>query len=147
MQWTEDKPEQPGFYWYQGAYNEPVQLVRLAEDKTTVLTVGSAILWYIGSMFGSWQGPVTPENRSNLSVPEIQQKFYQAGYQWIEHIFNDGNSYNDCYIRITKHTCPLALGRYESGEVGWGRFGREYCWREAYQWLLTQDKEDEDGDG
>lgn len=67
-------------------------------------------------------------------ITAIQKVLSALGWQWQEHIFNDGHS--NCYLTITKDTDPCILGKTQ-GDAGWGRFGRLYCWREALEWAKS----------
>jgi len=71
-------------------------------------------------------------------LEKIQKDFIDAGYQWTEHIYNDG--WANCSIRFTKVTNPHAFSTYPTPKdcVGWGRFDREWAWQQAHEWLMKQ---------
>ena len=74
-----------------------------------------------------------------VDILAVQQKFIDAGYQWEEHVYNDG-IYNDglninCSIQFTKDTDPFYFSHHVVGDFGWGRFSRESCWGQANTWL------------
>lgn len=70
-----------------------------------------------------------------VNILAIQQKFIDAGFMFQETIFNDGKP--NCSIRFTKDTSPhnFTYGNNLMGDVGWGRFDREYAWLMAEEWL------------
>lgn len=81
---------------------------------------------------------------NSIDILSIQQKFIDAGYQWEEHIFNDGMLGN-CIIHFAKSTLPGYFLEHCLGDFGWGRFDRESCWRQANAWLdkiLSEEKGD-----
>jgi hypothetical protein len=71
-------------------------------------------------------------------LESIQQDFIDEGYQWHEHIFNDGHA--ECMIEFTKDKSPQALSTYPRPAdcVGWGRFPRLHAWQQAHDWLRQQ---------
>lgn len=72
-----------------------------------------------------------------------QKAFANAGYQWVEHIFNDGDPGN-CLIKMTKSTDPYDIdrGKYT---VCWGLFTRAGAWSKALEWLSHQQSRSVDG--
>jgi len=71
-------------------------------------------------------------------IEKIQKAFLAAGYQWQEHIFNDGMA--ECSIKFTLDKSPHYFEAHPCGDFGWGRFDREYAWAQAYEWLLAKQK-------
>lgn len=71
-----------------------------------------------------------------FDILEVQQRFMDAGYQWVERIYNDGRSSN-CSIKFMKDTdCHgFTEGNHLLGDFGWGRFTRNHCWAQAEAWL------------
>lgn len=72
-----------------------------------------------------------------MDILAVQQRFIDAGYQFTEHIFNDGSP-NDCWIQFAKDKNPSFLSE-RVGDCGWGRFSRMSCWRQAAEWLDEQE--------
>ena len=70
-----------------------------------------------------------------MDLEKIQRAFQSAGYQWTEHIYNDGNQ--ECSIEFTQDRSPHALSTFPKPAdcVGWGRFSRRWAWVQAYEWL------------
>jgi hypothetical protein len=76
-----------------------------------------------------------------MTVEDIQIEFKKLKIQWLEHIFNDDKlEYGDCFLKVTKDTSPNAFSNYNEKIYGWGRFSREYCWQQAYEWLNKLEK-------
>ena len=73
------------------------------------------------------------------TILKIQQAFQEAGYQWTEHIYNDGSPWN-CSLQFTRDRSPHALHTYPRPDdcVGWGRFERLHAWLQAGEWLEKQ---------
>lgn len=69
-----------------------------------------------------------------MDILAVQQRFIDAGYQFIEHVYNDGYWAN-CSLVFTKSKEPTYLLRHPIGDFGWGRFQRMECWRYAAEWL------------
>ena len=72
--------------------------------------------------------------KPQLSILGIQEKFYAAGYQWEEHIYND-DFYCNCSIHFTISNDPNYFSKHVLGDFGWGRFPRIECWQMANDWL------------
>lgn len=78
----------------------------------------------------------------NQTIAEIQNRFIKAGFQFQEHIYNDGHE-RDCSIEFTRcrNRHHFGAGRCMKcdniGEVGWGRFPRLIAWSYAGEWLKT----------
>lgn len=77
-----------------------------------------------------------------MTIEKIQNELVAAGYQWVEHIFNDGIARN-CSIRLTLcksphhfDSCTYDDCEYKNKDVGWGRFERLDAWLQAKEWLL-----------
>lgn len=68
-----------------------------------------------------------------IQIAAMQKSIKQMGWQWMEHIFNDG-SCADCYLKLTSRKNPTELSR--GHDIGWGRFARLYCWKEAHKWIV-----------
>ena len=71
---------------------------------------------------------------SEYSIEQIQQAFMDAGFQWQEQVYNDGNTDN-CSIEFTNSKDPCYFIDNCNGDVGWGRFPRKDAWRKALAWL------------
>ncbi len=72
-----------------------------------------------------------------LYISRVQSRFREAGFQWIEHIFND-RKHGDCYcsIKMTISDIPTYFSQYSViGDIGWGRFERVNAWTKAELWL------------
>jgi len=72
-------------------------------------------------------------------ILQIQLAFQKAGYQWKEHIFNDGEKEN-CVIDLTKITDPYYLDLWGNKKEisAWGRLERLDAWKQAYAKLLNK---------
>lgn len=95
--------------------------------------------WHIIQLGVGSNDRCKPGNPSD-AVATAQKEFSEAGYQWVERVFNDNNS-KDCLITLTKFTDPCALlgGHPEPDDtVGWGRYTRENAWSMALKWLRKQ---------
>jgi hypothetical protein len=68
-----------------------------------------------------------------MDILAVQQRFIDAGYQFQEHVFNDGEP--NCMIKFALATAPLHFHNHPCGDFGWGRFDRWECWRRAAEWL------------
>lgn len=80
---------------------------------------------------------VTELRRHRPSVHEIQLLVRAAGYQWLEHIFNDGGP--ECSLTLTRSPIPLAFDEPpDESRIRCGRFSREVCWLDVYIWLRSQ---------
>lgn len=67
-----------------------------------------------------------------MDILAVQQRVIDAGFQFREHIFNDGWDRN-CVVYIAKkHTSLFVDGQHE---WGWGRFPRHDAWRMVAEWL------------
>ena len=71
-----------------------------------------------------------------MDILAVQQRFIDAGYQFQEHIYNDGGTGN-CSIKFAKSKDPhvFSVGNNLVGDFGWGRFSRMRCWRMAAEYL------------
>ena len=71
-----------------------------------------------------------------MDILAVQQRFIDAGFQFVEHVYNDGNCRN-CQIKFTRDTSPHCFtpDRNLLGDFGWGRFSRMEAWRQAAEWL------------
>jgi len=76
----------------------------------------------------------------NWQIGVAQQAFMDAGYQWREHIYNDG-SINNCSVDFTKNQSPTYFCKNIIGDFGWGRYPREVCWSKALEWLNSKNLE------
>lgn len=70
------------------------------------------------------------------SVQEIQLLVLEAGYQWVEHIYNDGGV-ADCSLSLTKDRDPVALLE-RPPQMRCGRFSRHVCWLDVFIWLRSK---------
>ena len=79
-----------------------------------------------------------------LELMAIQERFLQAGYQFVEHIFNDEKAkyFGNCSIKFAKDPDPhqFTYGNNLCGDFGWGRFDRMHAWRQAAEWLDNRRK-------
>lgn len=68
-----------------------------------------------------------------MTIEQMQQAIADLGWQWKEHIFNDGK-YANCMIQFTQDKSPHALSAppYPKDSVGWGRYRRQHAWEMAY---------------
>lgn len=74
------------------------------------------------------------------SIEDCQAYVASCGYQWLEHVFNDGGKPgkgDDCYLRITQDKSPHAINKGYS-VFGWGRMPRLTCWQEACNHVLLE---------
>lgn len=69
-----------------------------------------------------------------MNILEIQQRFKDNGFQWLEQIFNDKHI-EDCYLKFSLSKNPHYLSNNVCGDVGWGRFTRIQAWNKANDWL------------
>lgn len=71
-----------------------------------------------------------------MTIAQIQDEFIKDGFQFMEHVFNDGSERN-CYVRFTKTTYHSAFnpGEERQPDIGWGRYNRQLCWQRAWTWL------------
>lgn len=81
-----------------------------------------------------------------MTITEMQNAILAKGWQFTEHVFNDGN-YRNCMVNFTRHESPHAFSieqRYKMGPrpkvVGWGRFHRQEAWERAYQTIVIEGK-------
>ena len=81
-----------------------------------------------------------------MTITEIQDRLMALGWQWQEHVFNDG-MHSDCFLRMTREKWCHAFSYWSKEEkpdkevdrirdtvIGWGRFSRQYCWEQALEW-------------
>jgi len=80
---------------------------------------------------------LTPEE---TEIATIQSAMSLYGWQWIEHVFNDGHT-EDCYLEISCKKDPVVFSKNAVNTAGWGRFSRLKCWRDALEWA-KQHKQD-----
>jgi len=73
-------------------------------------------------------------NWKNSEIARIQQRFLDAGFQFNEHVFNDGH-WRNCHISVTESQNPHAFRPVRAKTVGWGRFDRFDAWEMAEKWL------------
>lgn len=71
--------------------------------------------------------------KKTMNILEIQQRFTNNGFQWLEHIFNDGLP--DCSIKFSLSKNPHYFTDNRLGDIGWGRFSRIEAWNKANDWL------------
>lgn len=71
-----------------------------------------------------------------ISIMEIQNAFIEAGYQFQEHVFNDGQAGN-CLLELTRNKSPHAFDPDTGEESDFivGRCKRYDAWRLAHEWL------------
>lgn len=73
---------------------------------------------------------------------EVQDALMMRGYQWVEHVFNDGHVYN-CLIYISRDTTPtifnIGSADYDASKIlGWGRFPRQTCWMYVWEYIRKE---------
>jgi hypothetical protein len=81
-----------------------------------------------------------------MTIPEMQDQIQAWGWQWQEHVFNDGTTQN-CYLQCNKNTNPHVFGpapgeqtrKDREGNVGWGRFPRQTAWEFAYAYIRERE--------
>jgi len=73
-----------------------------------------------------------------MTIEEIQKEISDLGYQWREHIFNDGLG-AECLLKISRSRNPMDIAD-DRDNVGWGRYRREYCWIEALKYARNENK-------
>lgn len=69
-----------------------------------------------------------------MDILAVQQRFIDAGYQWQEHISNDG-AFQNCSIYFTLCRSSFYFTDHHHGDFGFGRFERMDCWKRAAEWL------------
>ena len=76
-----------------------------------------------------------------MSILDMQAAIKAAGWQWQEHVFNDGLA-ADCFIEFTKTTDPHVFGMHPRPDdsIGWGRFTQQSCWQQAYAYIILGDR-------
>lgn len=76
-----------------------------------------------------------------MDILAVQQRYIDAGYQFQEHIYNDGKTrigeLINCSIKFAKTKDPHVFSTPGSvlGDFGWGRYSRMECWRFAAEYL------------
>ena len=75
-----------------------------------------------------------------MDIFAVQQRLIDNGFQFVEHIYNDGNERN-CYVAITREKiCHFTFENcYTWGGRGWGRFTRHRVWTYVAEWLDEQE--------
>lgn len=80
-----------------------------------------------------------------MDILAVQQRLIDNGYQFIEHIYNDGMMRDDglvnCYVAITKEKVRHFdfENHFTWGGVSWGRFTRHQVWTYIAEWLDEQE--------
>jgi hypothetical protein len=86
-----------------------------------------------------------------MTVAEMQERILELGWQFEEHVFNDGNPAN-CYVRFCRDRSPHVFGSYAvdckdpqlraaiEDIIGWGRFSRQYAWEQAYDRIMERER-------
>jgi hypothetical protein len=83
--------------------------------------------------------------KDEYRIADIQKEIKDLGWQWIEHIYNDG--YEDCFLKLHDSKNPCVFSDITKDEIGWGRFNRKYCWEQALMCIKSQlTKKDDDND-
>ena len=69
----------------------------------------------------------------DIEIMQAQKKIKVLGWQWKEQIYNDhfGKS-AECQVSFIKSTNPC-WEEHSKGTIGWGRFSRISCWRQALE--------------
>ena len=87
------------------------------------------------NMYGNNKFQKTKEKKKEMNILEIQQRFQDNGFQWLEHIFNDGHKDN-CIITFSLSKNPHHFSDGGScDDASWGRFTRIVAWNKANDWL------------
>lgn len=61
LEWTEEKPTAPGWYWYQLAYQEIVEVFEVVASRHSMrVRFGDGSVRSIASCSGEWSGPIPP---------------------------------------------------------------------------------------
>lgn len=69
-------------------------------------------------------------------IARYQATVAEAGYRWEERTFNDGGPVGDTMLSITQDRTTDPLLHLDE-KVGWGRFSRADCWRQAADFVET----------
>ena len=70
--------------------------------------------------------------KDEIEIVLAQRRIRELGYQWEEHVFNDGFGPGaDCSVDFTKEKNPNYFTDDRLGLIGWGRFSRIRCWQSA----------------
>lgn len=72
---------------------------------------------------------------SQLTTAELQAHIRAHGYQYLEHVFPEG----DTYIKFSRSRSPFAfdIGAPEYDvPLAWGRFERRWAWEQAYNQIV-----------
>lgn len=78
--------------------------------------------------------PIIKNNLSDdIIIFRIQKYLIDCGFQWQEKIYNDG--YSNCYLVISRDKDPTVFDTNPKNTMGWGRFGRLSCWKEALNYV------------
>lgn len=78
--------------------------------------------------------------KEEIKIMQLQKEIHKKGFQWTEHIFNDGRE-NNCHIEFTSEKTPsifleqLFKENIQGEFYGWGRFRRLECWEKAHKVL------------
>jgi len=74
-------------------------------------------------------------------ITVAQEELKKEGYQWTEHIMNDGP--NDCIICVTESTDPEIFDKQDGlcCVVSWGRHPRHMAWAFVLAWLYQRQLE------
>lgn len=72
-----------------------------------------------------------------MTIEEMQNAVHAAGYQWVEHVFPEG----DVYVKVAKsEEAYTLLDIPNAATMGWGRFDRDIAWEGIYRSLVLQEK-------
>ena len=71
---------------------------------------------------------VTGLDSEDIKIILAQKEIKALGYQWQEHIYNDGIS--ECSVDFAKGTDPCTFMDGKD-DFGWGRLSRAQCWEQA----------------
>jgi hypothetical protein len=85
--------------------------------------------------------PFPPLQENAMTILQMQEAIMAKGWQFKEHVFNDGNPHN-CFIEFTQDKSPFALSDSPKPKdrVGWGRFPRQMAWQMAYGKIIEGNK-------
>jgi len=78
-----------------------------------------------------------------VTIAQMQDEIAAAGWQWLEHVFNDGMGLAfNCFVKLSKRREPQVFtdpAFRDPDEVGWGRFNRHWAWQQAYDYVMEKE--------
>lgn len=73
-----------------------------------------------------------------MDILAVQQRLIDSGFQFVEHVYNDGSEYNTS-VRVSRDKSPHYFSNNILGDYGWGRFPRHDVWVMIAEWLDGQE--------